>query len=67
VKSPKVPPEVKRDEGFTFSVTMSPRAIRYASRLLMIAAAIVVCWYAPDAAVLAAKVKALLEAVKLLK
>jgi hypothetical protein len=46
---------------------MSPTAIRYATWLLTILVLLAVCWCAPDAAVLAAKLKALCEAVKLLK
>jgi hypothetical protein len=55
------------DPGFSISLTMSPTAIRYASWLLMIIVALGVCWCAPDAAVLAAKLKAVVEIVKLLK
>jgi hypothetical protein len=46
---------------------MSPTAIRYAGWLLAIMLVVAVCWFAPDAAVLAAKVKAICEALKLLK
>jgi hypothetical protein len=46
---------------------MSPTAIRYAGWLLAIMLVLAVCWFAPDAAVLAAKVKAICEALKLLK
>jgi hypothetical protein len=46
---------------------MSPTAVRYAGWLLAVMLVLAVCWFAPDAAVLAAKVKAICEALKLLK
>jgi hypothetical protein len=46
---------------------MSPTAIRYGSWLLVLLVLLAMCWCAPDAAVLAAKLKALYEAAKLLK
>jgi hypothetical protein len=49
------------------SISMSPTAIRCAAWLLAIMLVLTVCWFAPDAAVLAAKVKAICEALKLLK
>ncbi|MDT4966941.1 MAG: hypothetical protein QOJ64_1678 [Acidobacteriota bacterium] len=55
------------DHGFSMSISMSPTAIRCAAWLLAIMVVLTVCWFAPDAAVLAAKVKAICEALKLLK
>jgi hypothetical protein len=49
------------------SISMSPTAIRCVAWLLAIMLVLTVCWFAPDAAVLAAKVKAICEALKLLK
>jgi hypothetical protein len=55
------------DEGFSVSITMGATAIRYAGWLLAVLLVLAMCWFAPDAAVLAAKVKAICEALKLLK
>src|SRR5947208_1252439 len=67
-RGPSEPRAVKTaEQGLSISVTMSLTAIRYATWLLTILVLLAVCWCAPDAAVLAAKLKALCEAVKLLK
>ena len=57
-------PNEQADQGFSLSVTMSPTTIRYLSLLLGGLALPVACWYAPDAAVLAGKLKAIWEVVK---
>jgi hypothetical protein len=46
---------------------MSPTAVRSTAWLLAVLLVLAMCWFAPDAAVLAAKVKAICEALKLLK
>src|SRR5205807_10432164 len=53
------------DQGFSLSVTVSPSAIRYVSWLLGALTLLAACWYAPDAAVLAGKLKAMCEVLKL--
>jgi hypothetical protein len=49
------------------SVTISGTAIRYAAWFVASMAVLAMCWLAPDAAVLATKLKAICEAIKLLK
>jgi hypothetical protein len=49
------------------SISMGPTAIQCAGWLLAIMLVLAVCWFGPDAALLAAKVKAICEALKLLK
>jgi hypothetical protein len=46
---------------------MSPMAIRYGAWLLTVMTFLAMCWFAPDAAVLGAKLKAICEAMKLMK
>jgi hypothetical protein len=60
-------PATPADRGVLVSISISPTAIRYAGWLVAVMLILAVCWFAPDAAVLAAKVKAICEALKMLK
>jgi hypothetical protein len=62
-----LPSETPADHGFSVSIHMGPTAIHYAGWLLAAILVLTVCWLAPDAAVLAAKVKAICDALRLLK
>jgi hypothetical protein len=55
------------NDGFSMSITISATTIRYATWFFSTVLVLAVSWLAPDAAALAAKVKALCELLKLLK
>lgn len=54
-------------EGFSMSVTISATAIRYVAWFVTNMTVLAMCWFAPDAAVLATTLKAICEAIKLPK
>jgi hypothetical protein len=55
------------NQGFSFTVSMSATTVKYVSWFLTIILLLIVCSYAPDAVVLAAKLKAICEALKALR
>ena|ERR1700686_2477716 len=55
------------NQGFSLSVSMSAITVKYVSWFLTIILLLIVCSYAPDAVVLAAKLKAICEALKALR
>jgi len=55
------------NQGFSLSVSMSATTVKYASWFLTIILLLIVCSYAPDAVVLAAKLKAICEVLKALR
>ena len=55
------------DQGFSLSITVGPTALRYLTLFSGGLILLAVCWFAPDAAALAAKVKAICEVAKLFR